>query len=519
MRKQLISYSPATLEEVGVVDTITPDEIQDVVERSKAAQKQWEKTTPKERIALFMNMTRILTQNSEDVGHLAHLETGKPKAEALNTEVLVSAGFSKYCEKWLKKFKFEKKNKLEPINKMMWFLGRSSVDVYKPAGVVLCITPFNYPFCIPFTETATAVATGNSVIIKPSPETPLCGKRVAELFEKAGFPKDLVQCVNGDGIGEALTSSKMVQRIQFTGSTKTGKAIMKSASENLIPVSLELGGCDPMVVLDDADFNRAVKAGVWGAFCNAGQVCVGAQRILVHRSIYDKYVEKFVERTKTLKIGCDWNDPEISIGPVINEQSMNNVLEHIEAVRSEGAKILCGGKRAEGLKGYFIEPTVAVDVPTDSDSYIRETFGPFVTITPFDTDDEAIELANIGRYALGGSVWTKDYRRARKFTKRIDSGIMAVNNLMYLYGMPTVPWGGRRESGFGRSHGIEGFLSLMEVQHVHYDKGRYPNDPWWMPYNKKSTDLQEEMPSALFLREGHILRFLRHALPLYRKKD
>lgn len=515
----LYSYNPATLEKVGYVKTVTADDLPEIIERSRAVQKEWAEVSPKDRSALFKRLVSIITEDAEDIAELAGMETGKPRTEALNTEVLVSVMFARYCEKWLKRFRFEKKVPMEPADLMFRVLGRNSVNVYRPAGIVLIISPYNYPFCLPFTEVAAAIAAGNSVLLKPSPDTPLSAELLVKEFEKAGFPKDLVQCINGDGVAEALTASNLVQRIQFTGSTRTGKIIMDSASKNLIPVTLELGGCDPFIILNDADVDRALRAAVWGAFCNAGQVCVGVQRILVHRELYDDFVKRFVQKAKEIKVGFDWDDPEISMGPVINENMMNKVLGQIDECVSAGGRILCGGRRMDGLKGWFIEPTVMVDVPTDSPIYGEEIFGPFTTVTPYDTEEEAVALANCSPYALGGSVWSKDVAHARKVAEKIDSDIITVNNVTYLYGLPTVPWGGKKDSGFGKSHGEECFLSLMDLQHINCDKGKFPSEPWWMPYSEESSEVMSEMPDVLFLKKRKILGFLRRALPLYKRKD
>lgn len=513
---RLVSYSPITLEEVGSVEVTTADMVPGVIERSKSAQNEWMSVPKATKIKLFRELSRLAADRCEEIGKTVHDETGKPKAECINTEMFVSSSYASYCADWLKRFKFTKKVRMDPIHGMLRIMGRSSIINYKPAGTVLCISPYNFPISIPFTETAAAVAAGNSVIIKPSSNTPLCGEAIAKLFEDSGFPKDLVMCVHGPGIGDVLTKAEGINRIVFTGSTDTGKSIMESASENLIPVTMELGGCDSMIILEDADIGRAVKGAVWGAFANSGQVCVGVQRIMVQRPIYDEFVNRFVEQVKGLKQGDGWDDPDVSVGPVISERAMNDVLEAIEEAKKAGGRILCGGKRAD-LKGYFIEPTVIADLPTDSEIYNTEVFGPYTTVIPFDTEDEAIRMTNECPYALGGSVWTSDIRHGKELVARMDSGNLDVNNLIYGFGIASMPWGGSKYSGFGRSHGDSGFLELMEVQHIHSDKGRF-NDPWWMPYSEGSTELQTEMAQSLFGSKKGKLGFFMHAFPFMRKK-
>ena len=514
---RLVSYSPITLEEVGSVEITTADMIPAIIKRSKKAQQEWVALPKKERVESLRKLSRITADRCEEIGEIVHKDTGKPKAECINTEMFVSSSYASYCADWLQKFKFTKKIRMDPIHGMLKLMGRSSVINYKPAGTVLCISPYNFPISIPFTEIAAAVAAGNSVILKPSSNTPLCGEAIAELFRDAGFPEDLVICVHGPGIGNALTKADGINRIVFTGSTETGKTIMKAASERLVPVTMELGGCDSMIVLKDADIGRAVRAAVWGSFANSGQVCVGVQRIMVQKDIYEEFRDRYVEKVKSLKLGDGWDDPDISVGPVISERAMNDVLDAIEKAKEAGGKILCGGKRAD-MKGYFIEPTVVEGLPVDSEIYNTEVFGPFTTIISFVDEDEAIRITNSCPYALGGSVWTSDLRHGRELIARMDSGNLDVNNLIYGFGIGSTPWGGSKDSGFGRSHGDSGFLELMEVQHIHSDKGRY-HDPWWMPYSKGSAELQTEMTQSLFGSKKGKLKFFKHALPYMRKKE
>ena len=513
---RLVSYSPITLEEVGSVEITTADMIPEIIERSKKAQKEWFALPKKERVELLRKLSRITADRCEEIGEIVHKDTGKPKAECINTEMFVSSSYASYCADWLQDFRFTRKIRMDPIHGMLRLMGRSSVLNYKPAGTVLCISPYNFPVSIPFTEIAAAVAAGNSVILKPSSNTPLCGEAIAGLFRDAGFPEDLVICVHGPGIGDALTRAEGIDRIVFTGSTETGKAIMKAASERLIPVTMELGGCDSMIILKDADIGRAVRAAVWGSFANSGQVCVGVQRIMVQRGIYEEFRDRYVEEVKKLKLGDGWEDPDVSVGPVISERAMNDVLDAIEKAKEAGGRILCGGKRAE-MKGFFIEPTVIEGLPVDSEIYNTEVFGPFTTIIPFDTEDEAVAITNACPYALGGSVWTTDIKHGRELIARTDSGNLVVNNLIYGFGIASTPWGGSKESGFGRSHGDSGFLELMEVQHIHSDKGRY-HDPWWMPYSGGSAELQTEMTHSLFGSRKGKLKFFLHALPFMRNK-
>lgn len=513
---ELISYSPISLEEVGRVDTTDPKDIGSVVERCRAAQSIWAAYPRDEKVRMLKNLRLTLTDNAERIARTAYLETGKSKADAFNTEVLVSAMMVKECERWVKDFKYTRKVSQGSAKMLTSLLGRRSYLEYRPLGVVAVIAPYNFPFSLPFTEIATAVAAGNGVVLKPSSDTPLCGHLIETMFREAGFPEGLVIAVSGPGVGSALNAAK-VDKIIFTGSTSTGKKIMSSASEGLVPVVLELGGKDAMVVFDDADLERTVAGAVWGSFVNTGQVCVGVKRIYVQNGVYDEFMKQFVQSVKGLRHGDGWDDPSVSLGPVINEEQLNDIENKCMKAVEDGGVILTGGKRDPEMKGYFFEPTVIADLPHSSKMVDEEIFGPVVMVFRFDTEKEAVEMASSGSYALGGSVWTRDIDKGRRVALGLGSGSVDVNNTTYTFGLPATPWGGRKQSGFGTTHSIKGFEDMMFAYHVHVDKGKY-YDPWWMPYNAEKADALKEMIDAFYGSGKGKLSVIRRIFPILKNK-
>jgi succinate-semialdehyde dehydrogenase/glutarate-semialdehyde dehydrogenase len=362
------------------------------------------------------------------------------------------------------------------------------------------IAPFNFPFSIPFTQTVAAVAAGNAVILKPSKETPMTGELVASLFREAGFPSGLVRCICGPGTGDALARSS-VDKIVFTGSTEVGRQVMQSASTRLTPVILELGGKDAMLVLEDADLERASSAAVWGAFVNSGQVCVGIKRIYVQENVMDEFLRLMKDKTLALKQGDGWSDSDVSLGPLINQRALEDMERQVQQAVLQGGIVVTGGERNPDLKGYFFRPTIVTGLDQKADLVQQETFGPIVTVLPFQTEEEALLDVNDSPFALSGSVWTRDMRRGRRLAESFRSGTAVVNNAVYTYGLPATPWGGRGKSGFGRTHGEWGFQEMMETHHVHLDSGRMRNDFWWFPYHKRKEEAQMFFMRFFFQKE------------------
>jgi succinate-semialdehyde dehydrogenase/glutarate-semialdehyde dehydrogenase len=505
------SYNPATLELVGQVEKISPDFIPIIVRTARKVQKEWEKVPVKKRITLLKGLLQYLSGNLEDIAKVIHLETGKPRIEAINSDIMAGMATVKYVISATKKALKPYKIKFKGMRLPMKFLGRSSYIKPKPIGVVGVISPWNFPFGIPFSQIVFAVAVGNAVILKPSSDTILTGLKIKEVFEKVGFPENLVQVAPGGGstVGAALVKSE-VDRIIFTGSVAVGKKVMGMASQRLTPITLELGGKSPMVVLDDANIERAVRGAIWGGFVNAGQICAGVKRIYVQDKVYPEFVNLFRKKVKALKQGDDWDDNEISIGPLINESALKDMEGYMKKAVEQGCTVLIGGKRNTSLKGYFFEPTILTDVKQHHDVVQEEIFGPIIAVLPFSTEDEGISLANNTKFGLYGSVWTRNIKRGKRIAEKLTMGSIAINNHAYTYGLPQTPWGGNKNSGFGRTHSELGFHEMLEPHHIHIDKQRFGSDLWWQPYNTEKLEAQKEVSDLIFFNKyGKIFKLLK----------
>jgi succinate-semialdehyde dehydrogenase/glutarate-semialdehyde dehydrogenase len=371
-------------------------------------------------------------------------------------------------------------------------LGRTSYVIYKPSGVVGIISPWNFPLVIPGGGAVTALMAGNTVVLKPSELTPLTGMRLGEAFKAAGLPEGVFSILTGDGeTGAALARSEL-NRIIFTGSVATGKKIMAAAAENLVPVVLELGGKDPMIVLRDADLDVASSAAVWGAFANSGQVCASVERCYVDTDVAEDFVARVVEKTKSLSQG----DPlsfNTDIGSMASEQQLRIVERHVADAVERGAIVLCGGGRDEGLSGLFFKPTVIRGVDHSSIIVREETFGPVLPIMTFATEDEAVAFANDSTYGLAASVWTRDTARGRKLAARLNAATVMVNECVYSHALPQTPWGGVKSSGLGRTHGRWGLKDLVECEHIHVNWITAIKDFWWYGYSRDLNDVLTTM--------------------------
>jgi len=455
----------------------------------------------KRREYMLTRLLRLMTERSEDICATVSKETGKPLAEAMSNDLMASLGAVDYCIGWLKRHPDELEIHQGSLDAMMRYMGRRSYVSYRPLGVVGVIAPFNFPLAIPFSQTVMAVACGNGVVVKPSAHTPLSGHLIEELFRDAGFPEGLVKAVSGPAVGRALAASD-VDRVVFTGSSEVGRKVMESAAQRLTPVTLELGGKDPMLVMEDADLERAASAALWGAFVNSGQVCVAVKRMLVHRDVYSHFLDLLLYKMESLRQGDGLEDPSVSVGAMIDEASVEDMEDQLRRALEQGGRVLAGGSRPEGMEGSFFMPTVVADLPPSSDLWREETFGPIVMVLPFEDDIEAVRLANDSPFALSASVWTKDLGKGKRLASALRSGTVIVNNVLYTYGLPATPWGGRDESGFGRTHGQWGMMELMEPHHIHVDSGKFRRDIWWSPYDEETLELNRAMMDALYRQKG-----------------
>ena len=477
--EEIISYNPATGEEFGRVAETSAAEVETAIKHSRTAFQTWRKTSFAERKRFVMKAREVILAEMDEIAKLISDESGKPIAEALSMEIAPVLDLMQFFAK-----KAEKILKPRKINIGLYAtLGRSSKIVYQPLGVVGIIPAWNYPFSIPLGEVVMSLMAGNTVVLKPSELTPFIGLKIGEIFEKAGLPENVVQVVTGAGATGAALVDAAPDKIMFTGSVATGKKIAESAAKNLTSVVLELGGKDPMIVFADANIELAADGAVWGAFCNSGQSCSSVERLYVEESAAEKLTQLIVEKTKRLKQG-NGSDETVSIGAMSSEKQLGIVADHVESFEREGAKILTGGKSHE----LFFEPTVISGANNSMRAMQEETFGPTLPIATFKTEAEAIKLANDSEFGLTASVWTRDLAKGKRVAEKIEAGTVCVNEVLYTHGIGQTPWGGFKNSGNGRTHGVEGLMELVQPQHIHVNRMLFAPNAWWMPYSANAVE-------------------------------
>jgi len=476
---------PATLEPLGAVPVTPPEALAEALAEARLAQESWARQPPEAREQLLRRVSHALLEAVDEVAATVVAETGKPVVEALTAELFVALDSAWWLSRTTRRTLARERLRIPQIHlrqKRAWL-------AYEPLGVVALVTPWNFPFSIPFTQAVTAVAAGNAAIVKPSELTPSSGAWVEEVFRRAGAPPGLVRVVQGPGetTGRALVGHRGVDAIVFTGSGEAGRAIGAQAAERLCPVTLELGGKDPMLVLDDADLARAVECALWGAFANCGQVCSGIERIYVARELFEPFVESLVQRTRRLRIGAG-ADAGTDLGPLISSHQRARVEELVADAVASGAEVVAGGGRPSlELPGWFHEPTLLVGEPGGARIAREEVFGPVVTVVSIEDEVDGIRRANDSAHGLGASVWTRDRARAQRVAARLHAGSVWTNDHAYSYGMFQAPWGGRKQSGFGRTHSRHGLYALSHLKYVDADAGRFA-PPWWYPYSSRLED-------------------------------
>ena len=482
---ELVSVNPATLEEAGRVPLTEPGALPEIVAQARVAQHLWARQPLEARARMLRRIAQLLLEDGDEVARTIVAETGKPLVEAYTSELFVALDTLKWLAANLGKVLRRERLPLRQAylpHKRAWLS-------YEPMGVVGIITAWNFPLGVPLTQAATAVAAGNAVVLKPSELTPLTGRLIEQLFGRAGVPAGLVRVVQGTGetVGAGLVRQVGIDKVVFTGSPEAGRVVARHAADRLCPITLELGGKDPMLVLDDADLDRAIEGALWGSFANCGQVCSGIERIYVARTLYEPFVVGLGDRARTLRIGRG-DEPGTDLGPLVTERQRARVEAVVADAVEHGAEVVSGGARpAIGLPGWFHEPTVLAGEPPGARLSREEVFGPVVAVVSIDDDEDGIRRANDSRYGLGASVWTSDPDRARRVAGRIEAGSVWVNDHAYSYGTCRAPWGGRKDSGYGRTHSKHGLYGLSQAKYTDADSGRL-TPPWWYPYSDMVID-------------------------------
>ncbi len=480
---EIVSYNPATNQEIGRVPNTSAENVKKAVEKSRQAFQEWKKTSFQTRAGFVMKARAIILSELDEIARLISDESGKPVAEAFSMEIAPVLDLMQYFAK-----NSEKILKARKINIGLYAtLGRVSKIVYQPLGVVGIIPAWNYPFSIPLGEAAMALMADNTVIVKPSELTPFTGLKIGEIFRKAGLPESVVQIVTGDGRAGAALVESAPDKIMFTGSVATGKKIAASAAKKLTSVVLELGGKDPMIVFADANLELAAQGAIWGAFCNSGQSCSSVERLYVEEKAAERFTNLIVEKTKSLRQNSGEKETT-DIGAMSSERQLKLVEDHVESFRQEGATILTGGQRNANFEGAFYEPTVISGANNSMRAMQEETFGPTLPIATFKTEEEAISLANDSEFGLTASVWTRDLAKGNRVAEKIEAGTVCVNEVLYTHGIGQTPWGGFKNSGNGRTHGREGLMELVQPQHIHVNRFLLTPNAWWMPYSANAVE-------------------------------
>jgi acyl-CoA reductase-like NAD-dependent aldehyde dehydrogenase len=494
--RKVVSVNPATGEPLREFECADEGKVCASVARARAAQPAWAAISVRKRIAVLREFQRRLVEKKSEIATALSQEAGKPVAEALTTEVLIVLDTARFL--------IDNAHRLlrdEPVpHGNLAAKLKSGRLVREPYGVVGIISPWNYPFSIPATETLAALVAGNAVVLKPSEFTSLVALELESLLHASGVPRDVFQIVVGDAVtGAALTHSQ-IDKLVFTGSVATGKRIAVAAAERLLPLVLELGGKDPMLVLDDADVDVASSAAIWGAFVNAGQTCLSVERCYVHRSLYDPFLKACAEKTNKLIVNHGL-DHKTDVGPMIHERQLQIVESHVEDAVTKGARVLAGGSRLPELGTNFYKPTVLADVSHEMRIMRDETFGPVLPVMAFDNDDEAVRLANDSEFGLAASVWTRSPARGERLARRIQAGTVMVNDVVSCFGISEAPHGGIKSSGMGRAHGRFGLEEMVRLKYLDLDGMQGMKKVWWYKYGRSFALEMEGFIDFQFARE------------------
>ncbi len=477
-----ISYNPATGEKIGETPLNTVEELNAAVAKAREAQKIWAAKSFNERMDHLLKMRDHIAENSDRFSEVIALDSGKTVFDALSTEVMPSVLAVNYYAKNAKRIL--KRKRLKPGNILL--ANKISYIDRVPYGVVGIISPWNYPFGIPIHEVAMALIAGNGVVLKAASQTQEVAKLIEEAVKAAELPDGLFRLLNipGNIAGDAFIDSG-IGKLYFTGSVPVGKKLMKKASERLLPVSLELGGNDAMIVLDDADLHRAAAGALWAGLSNSGQSCAGVERIYVDAKIYDKFMAELRRQASRLRQG-EGTSFDVEIGAMTTENQLKTVKAHLEDAVSKGALVTPLATPQPGVEyGSFHLPYAVENVTNDMLVMKEETFGPLLGIEKFSTDEEAIAKANNSDLGLTASVWTKDRKRGHALAAKLEAGAITINDHLMSHGLAETPWGGFKESGYGRTHGTIGLEGMTQPRCVIDDiLPGVKKNMWWYPHSR-----------------------------------
>jgi acyl-CoA reductase-like NAD-dependent aldehyde dehydrogenase len=476
--------NPATGELVASVPRIAPDAVPPLVARARAAQPAWEALGFDGRAKVLRRAQKWVVDNSDRIARTIVSETGKTYDDALVAEIGYVASAFGFWAKHAPRFLADEKVRASSP----FLVGRRLVVRYRPLGVIGVIGPWNYPLTNSFGDCIPALAAGNSAVLKPSQSTPLTSLLMAEALRECGLPDDVYLVATGDGAaGEALIDA--VDMVMFTGSTATGKRVLERAARTLTPVSLELGGKDPMIVLADADVERAANTAVYASMQNGGQTCVSIERVYVEAPVYDDFLDRVTRKVAALRQGVPDGPGSVDVGAMTFAPQLDVVNRHVEEARQAGARVLVGGRASHQQGGRFYAPTVLADVDHSMSCMTEETFGPTVAIMRVSDADEAVRLANDSPYGLSASVFGKDVARAEQVARRIEAGAACVNDAQLNYFALELPMGGWKESGMGSRHGAPGIRKYCRQQSLLITRFAPKREIHMFPYRARTTKL------------------------------
>jgi acyl-CoA reductase-like NAD-dependent aldehyde dehydrogenase len=485
--------NPATGKLIKTVPVLTPTQLDELAAKARRAQPGWDGLGFDGRARVLRRAQKWMLDNVERIIDVVVAESGKTHEDAQLADFgyTVSAlGFwAKHASRYLADERVPSWN--NPIA-----VGKKLVIRYAPVGLVGVIGPWNYPIANSFGDCIPALAAGNSVILKPSEVTPLSSLLMEEMMLECGLPRHVFQVATGDGsTGAALI--ERVDCIMFTGSTETGKAVMRAAAEALIPCYLELGGKDPMIVCADADIERAANAAAFYSMNNAGQVCISVERAYVEAPVYDEFVRRVADNVRALHQGQPAGAGTVDVGALTFPPQIEIVSEHVRDAVAKGAKVLVGGRARPG-PGMFYEPTVLVDVDHTMKIMREETFGPTLPIMKIADAEEGVRLANDSSYGLQASVWTSDVERGEALARRIDAGVVCVNDAQINYSALNLPMGGWKASGLGARHGAGGIRKYTKTQSLLVTRRALKREPFMFPYRRGRTLLLRRLFRVLY---------------------
>jgi acyl-CoA reductase-like NAD-dependent aldehyde dehydrogenase len=512
---ETVSVNPATLEEASRIPNTELSRMPEIFAKARAAQRHWAALPIETRARHVLKIRDYVVEHAEELAAVVSRENGKLRTDALVTEVIPCALAAQWYAKNTKRALAPKR---VPMGSILFYNKRNELQRV-PLGVVGIISPWNYPLSIPFGEVVMGLMAGNAVLLKVAAATIGVGAAIERIVAAGGLPDGLFHHIVGSGgrVSQAMFDNQ-IDKLFFTGSVPTGKQLMAQAAKTLTPLSLELGGKDPMLVLEDADLERAANGAAWAGYQNAGQSCGGVERVYVHEAVYDKFVELLTDKTRAMRHGPDRPSCDVDMGAMTTQEQLETVRKQVDAALAAGAKIVAQSHCIESSpRGYFYPATLMTHVDHSMELMREETFGPVVPVMKFSTIEQAIELANDSSMALTSSVWTRNLARGKDIARRLHSGVTTINDHLYTHGQSETPWGGWKESGLGRTHSALGLDEMTQPKLINWDVMPSKRNIWWYPFDQSTYEgmlaaLRMRYPSSLGGFIGDVIKVTRLSL-------